>query len=402
MQPTIQSARGIGYCISRRTFDDLRMPAAPPHESIRMRPRKGSVKMDAPAMPAPRRSAAFPLTVRAVALHPWLRRFGDDPLLAARLEAHGLDRARLRDPYEVIPLITLLDLQEEVAALAGDPVLGARLGQQTTPADLGPAGLLMQQSGCIWRGLNRYAASVAALQSATLMQFEAHEGVLSFSYQLHGLDMARWPQDGELTLSSACRMIRHCFDRRWRPLEVHFAHRPSPRPDLLQQMFRAPVLFAQGVNRLLFSADGVNTVHREEDRSLIAVIERHVADLSMSRSESFSTVELVRDVVARLTGHAECSLGTVAGELGLTPRALQRRLAEEGSSLRQLQREERLRIVERQLADPRRNLAQIAQALGYSDGTVLWRAYRNWTGRAPSRDRARKLRDPGTPHRGRP
>ena len=46
-----------------------------------------------------------------------------------------------------------------------------------------------------------------------------------------------------------------------------------------------------------------------------------------------------------------------------------------------------LRIAETYLADPRLSLKQVAQALGYSDGTVFWRAYRGWTGRAPSRAR---------------
>lgn len=344
--------------------------------------------MDAPTTLLPRPRTAGPLTVRAVAIHPWLRQFGEDPLFAARLAAHGLTRAQLQDPYGVIPLITLLEIQEEAAVIANDPVLGARLGQQTKPADLGPAGLLMQQSATMRQGLTRYAASVSALQSATYMQLELHEGLMSFSYQIQGLDMARWPQDSELTLSSTCRMIRHCFNRHWRPLEVHFAHHQSSRRDLLQQMFRAPMRFAQGITRLLFVADGMDTTYREEDRALIALIERHLADLSMSRAENDRTVDLVRDVVARMTGHGDCSLGAVAGELGLTPRALQRRLAEDGSSFRQLQREERLRIVGRQLADPRRTLSQIAQALGYSDGTVFWRAYRSWTGTSPSRERA--------------
>jgi AraC-like DNA-binding protein len=329
-------------------------------------------------------------------MQPWLRYLGGHPAFEKLVEAHGLKRYRLKDPYEILPLLDLLDFQEDAAVLIGDPVLGARFGQQTTPTDLGPAGILMLQSTDLRRGLARYAASVSALQGATIMRIEEETGIMSFSYQIQVPDMTRWPQDAELSLSSTCQMIRSCFDRRWKPIEVHFAHRPSPRPDLLERIFRAPVRFAAGVNRLIFSTEGTDIKHRVEDAALIQVIERHVADLSMIQNRDYNIDGLVRDIVARLTGYADCSLRSVAREAGLTPRSLQRRLAAQGTSLRDIQREARLSIVERQMADPGRTLSEIAQALGYSDGTVFWRAYRNWTGMAPSEARG-SGRDAVTP-----
>lgn len=326
-------------------------------------------------------------SVRAVALFPLRRHFETTDGFEALLARHGLAPAQIEDSYEVIPLAAFLDLMEEAARQIGDPVLGARLGQQMSPADLGPAGLLTAQSSTIRRGLSRYCESISSLQSATEMRLSEADGIVDFTYVLNVPDADRWPQDAELTLSSTCRMIRAGFDLRWSPLEVHFMHGPSPRADLLRRIFRAPVKFRQGANRILFDAAGVDRSWRSEDEALIAVIERHVADLILAQDLSAGMTSRAQAVVARKLGRSPCTLATVAAELGIPPRRLQRRLAEEGTSLRAILRSHRQQLAERHLREPGRSLGEVADALGYSDGTVLWRAFRGWTGEAPSRRR---------------
>jgi AraC-like DNA-binding protein len=77
------------------------------------------------------------------------------------------------------------------------------------------------------------------------------------------------------------------------------------------------------------------------------------------------------------------TLPSVAAELGLSPRTLQRRLAEVGTSLQALLREHRQRMAERHLQSGAMPCARIAEALGYADSTVLWRAMKGWTGQSP-------------------
>lgn len=337
------------------------------------------------------RPAPGTASLRASALAPILAHFDDKPgEMETLLRRHGLAPARIRDPYEVIPLSAYLDVFEDAAELAGDPVLGARLGQRIQPADLGPAGLLMLQSGTLGHGLRRFAASLSALQSATDMQLTTAQGLVSISYHIRAPRLQARPQDSEFSLSTLVRMIRMGFDPRWQPVEVHFEHPPARRPDLLERMFRAPVLFGQSSNRLVFAPDGLDREHRVEDAGLIRVIERHVADLVLEQDADAALSDRVLSVVVRNLGQRPVDLDSVAAELGLAPRSLQRALARERTSLRAIVQDHRQRIAETYLADPRLGLKQVAQALGYSDGTVFWRAYRGWTGRAPSRGRAGK------------
>ena len=92
--------------------------------------------------------------------------------------------------------------------------------------------------------------------------------------------------------------------------------------------------------------------------------------------------------VTRNLGQRPPTLEIIAGDLGLTRRTLQRRLSEEGTSLRRILEHRRRDIVEGYLANPDLDMKRVAAALGYSDQTVFWRAYRRWTGARPT-DRRR-------------
>ena len=330
--------------------------------------------------------------VRATALAPVLRYFEErDEDLTGILQAEGIAPGALRDPYEELSLPAYLRIFEAAARAAHDPVLGARLGRSITPADLGPTGLLLAQSATLRLGITRFLGALAALQSATEMIFSDaadENGWLGISYQIRGATKTSGAQDAEFSLSSLCQLLRQSFDRHWSPAEIHFTHAPSRRPDLLERLFGAPVRFEQSANMLLFGAEGLDTPRRTEDAGLIAVIERHVADLVRAQDPEMSVADRVQMVVSRNLGRAPVDLPHIAGALGMAPRSLQRHLAQEGTSLRALVQAERRQIAEQQLARPGTRLKSVAATLGYSDETVFWRAWRNWTGEAPSRSRS--------------
>jgi len=88
---------------------------------------------------------------------------------------------------------------------------------------------------------------------------------------------------------------------------------------------------------------------------------------------------------------AVCPSIEMAAEIAdMSPRTLRRRLAEEGTSWRQVLDRARLEACDWLLRDPERSLAQIATELGYSHQAHLTRAFRRWTGESPSACRRRQ------------
>ncbi|WP_220813538.1 AraC family transcriptional regulator [Pseudomonas paralcaligenes] len=73
-------------------------------------------------------------------------------------------------------------------------------------------------------------------------------------------------------------------------------------------------------------------------------------------------------------------IGQIARHLRLTERTLRRRLAEEGSSYRQILDEARLARARELLERTPLSTEQIAELLGYADASSLRQAFRRWTG----------------------
>jgi AraC-like DNA-binding protein len=148
--------------------------------------------------------------------------------------------------------------------------------------------------------------------------------------------------------------------------------------------------FGQPSNRLIFANAGLDRLNGAADPGLLAILERHIAELLAAPGETDSAALLVRRVIGTSLGQDKITIGYLAAALGLTPRTLQRRLSGEGTSLRRLLREHRQAMADLHVGGGRRSQASIAEALGYSDGTAFWRAFKSWNQTTPSAYRKQK------------
>jgi AraC-like DNA-binding protein len=99
-----------------------------------------------------------------------------------------------------------------------------------------------------------------------------------------------------------------------------------------------------------------------------------------------STAERVRNLlICGTDGYP--SLAGIARELHCSERTLKRKLAEQGTSYSALLDEIRLRDAQRLLEGTALTVEEIAARVGYTDRANFSRAYRRWTGMAPSRQR---------------
>lgn len=333
---------------------------------------------------APPRKTAFS-SVRASFLTALIDRFEAQGLSAQPLlNRIGISPAQLSDPYGAIPLPLFVDFLEAAADMAQDPFLGARIGAGLTAADMGPVGLVLSLSSSIERGMNRIVRYADALQGGTQSQWVEDREQFVFSYRLS--DGAIWPrrQDAEFSLSSVLNVIRDNFSARFAPLEVHLEHPAPSDPQPLERLFRAPILYSQPINRLIIARADAARIMRQEDHGLLATLERHVRDLIGEATPAQDTSSAAKAVIDANLGLSAITLNRVAAALHMGPRTLQRRLATEGTSLRKLLEEVRHDRAARLLAQPGARVGQVAQALGYTDPTAFWRAWRGWTGQPPS------------------
>jgi AraC-like DNA-binding protein len=301
----------------------------------------------------------------------------------ALLARHLIPMEQIVDPYLEIPLSRYVAFLETASEAGEDPFFSAGVGTGFRATNLGPTGLLFGASATLRRGLERLARTLTSWQGGTSIGLRDEEDLLVWTYRIE--DPLIWPrrQDSEYTLAATIAIARDAFGACGRPLEVHVEHPAPEDPTGLARILGVQPRYGQPANRLLFDGANADRVHRREDRELIAILKRHVEDLRAPEGEE-GLMGRVRGLIGLHLGTRQVSVPLIADELNVSARTLQRRLAEQGTSLRDLVRQRRLDLGRVYLNDGRMTHADIARALGYTDGTAFWRAFKAGTGFAPS------------------
>jgi len=127
---------------------------------------------------------------------------------------------------------------------------------------------------------------------------------------------------------------------------------------------------------------------RRDDEALVAFLDGAPGKIVTLYRRDREMVRRVRDVIAK-SFPAVASLGAVAQRLNLSARTVERRLLEEGSSLRAIKDALRRDMALSRLRASDQSVAQIAAGLGYADTSTFFRAVTAWTGTSPTAYRKR-------------
>lgn len=116
----------------------------------------------------------------------------------------------------------------------------------------------------------------------------------------------------------------------------------------------------------------------------VAVAETLCRDLAATRRTRGPVSSRARvAITGRLSQGAP--MPSVAAELGVSPRTLRRRLAEEGTSYRRLLDDVRVELADRMLATGLLSVEDVAIRLGYAEASSFIHAFRRLTGTTPHR-----------------
>ncbi len=166
------------------------------------------------------------------------------------------------------------------------------------------------------------------------------------------------------------------------PLRVRFRHPPplSSREHL--RIFGVLPEFDQGVDELSFHRETLSLGLKSASDDFFAIFQSQVARSLAQEARGASTAADVRTAARATLARGGPALSDVARILRTSPRTLQRRLQDEGTSffevLEALRKEMAHEYLRRRLP-----VAEVAALLGYGDATAFCHAFRRWTGRPP-------------------
>jgi len=316
------------------------------------------------------------------------------PHVLAHVAATGADAGAIRDlpgirgkdlddPDLRLPDSVAREAWRLAAEVTGDDALGLHMAQALPPGALDLLEYAFRSSPTLERGfaeLERYGRLLSDRAAAHL----GHgDGTLVVTLgQESGLPMLRHRADFALAL--ALRLARDATGTPFNPVEVNFAHR-SPE-DILEhrQFFRAPLHFEQPSNQLVIARNDAERPLRGADAALAGVVRRRLDRLLAERSaDGDSTSAAVRRVLLETLDLGTSTAASVARDLGMSPRTLNRRLRAEGTWFRGIIDAVRGERATALLRDPSVGIGEIAFVLGYSEATAFHRSFKRWTGQTP-------------------
>ncbi len=306
------------------------------------------------------------------------QRFSQALLQAA--ERLGLPGPPLHPDGERVPLAVQDQLWQHLVDCADDALVGLQLGLTLQVGHLDVAGMLLMSCDDYGESLDILHEYLPIIGEGGEVEVNSTGDQVTLRYApIYEVCQA---QRVEAVLSAILHLSRWSTGGRFMPESVHFAHAPLDDASRYPGLLGCPVHFGSDSNFLRFSTAQLalpliqaNSALRDQLRLLADNRLRELGESSLSASVS----ALIRE-------HPSAGKERIAEMLAMSGRHLNRRLADEGLSFKQL-RDRELRILAEAALLREEKIIVIAEQLGFSDESAFAKAFRRWSGMTPSQFR---------------
>lgn len=167
--------------------------------------------------------------------------------------------------------------------------------------------------------------------------------------------------------------------------------RPMGNVQTLEAFFGCRIRSGADVNRITLHRSDLDLTLLSYNKELLEVLSPALERSLSERQDTRSIPDAVKWIIKRNLTAGRPDIRTVAKELGMSDRSLQRRLSEENTNFKQLVTQARHEQALEYLADPSLEISEVAFLIGYEDQNSFYRAFRLWEGETPSNWRSGHL-----------
>ena len=304
----------------------------------------------------------------------------------AVLRRAGLPQDLFAQTRILVSTVEFFALWNAIAEVSQDPAIGLKLGTESRRERFHPMVLAALST-------ENFGAAVAHM--ARYKKLSAPEEIL------HPIDAGEWSIQFRWTLAVDVEpgtLIEHCFA--WvltiarqgsgtpiSPLRLELVQ-PRAHLKALERHFGCPVVCGAARNAVIFRAEDAACPFLTRNAELLDMLAPQFERELSRHSGQDSFLDLVHGAIQqRLTG-SRPNVEEIARDLHLSPRTLQRRLQEAGSSFQRVLDEARHQMARYYLGNSVLELNETAYLLGYEDANSFARAFRGWEGIPPGHWRA--------------
>jgi AraC-like DNA-binding protein len=308
---------------------------------------------------------------------------------APLLRRAGLSDSIRDDRQQRVSALGQARLVEYAAQATADTAFGLHLAQETDPREAGLLFYALSAGKDVREALAlfvRYSRIVS--DSVRVAIVPRAEGV-TLTLNCVGVPRHRCKENIEFTIAVVLKALREASGRNIGPSRVLFSHLRITDLKEFDRFYNCRVEFGAPTDELDFGLDVLNLPLVTSDRYLLETLRPYCEEAAKARHTAAGSLRAsVENEIYRLLPHGRASVETVAKALGVSPRTLARRLAEEGTNFANLVEDLRRALALQYVREADFTMAQIAWLLGYERSESFTHAFRRWTGRSPTQVRS--------------
>jgi AraC-like DNA-binding protein len=307
------------------------------------------------------------------------------PEVCARI---GVDPAQLGRPDVRVPHDELCRCWTALAM--GDDVFGLRVARIVDAAPQSLVEYVLASAGDVRGALRGFVRFQRLIHDASAHRLEEGSAQAVFRLSLtpgYALPLAIWDYLAATLVLRFRRAAQHSAD----PVEIRLPRAPFIDEELAQAIFRAKIVYQHTHAEVRYPRAFLDSPMTTRDPTLHALLTRELEralglpageDRVLPRAEP-DVIALVRRELRHALPQGTAELAKVARAIHMSPRSLQRRLGERGTTFQALVDDARRALAEELLARQRATVTEAAFTTGFSDVAAFTRAFRRWTGLPP-------------------
>jgi AraC-like DNA-binding protein len=300
--------------------------------------------------------------------------------------ASSIDPEVLRDPDARVPIARVVELFAAAERLTGDAFVGLHAAEQVQPR--GVLAYLLMSSGSLEQGLRKLERFAPLGLSSLRVTVERHAGTASTIFDVGDPTFEDCHQAVDYLLMLSARSMRFALGVGCELVEVHVRHSAPGASEALARAFACPAQMGQPDDRLVYPLAELDAAPQLANARVAEQLEKLAATQLAHAAPHATLRERTASVTRALLGAGlRPQSATVARRLGLSERSLQRGLADERTSFREVRDAVQWEVVEALLSDPRLKVEAVALSVGFGDVAAFSKSFKRWAGCPPAQYR---------------
>lgn len=280
---------------------------------------------------------------------------------------------------------TVLDMLHLAEETTGDTAIGLHAGKDFRPSTFLDIGMALTSSSCLREALAVNEQYQALTQQLGKTHLTVTQNAAQITWRPYINDPERMRPVTEAVFAGYAvfgRWLTWLYDKKM--AGMRFRHAPPPHADLCEELFGCKVEYEAPLDVMELEPSLVDMPLPQANADLLTILRMRLDKALTALYKPMTVEEEAFHCVQSELEKGAPTLETVAAALGLSERTLRRRLAQEGSSFRSIVEAARKDACEIFLSERKKSIAEIAQALGYSEQSAFTRAFKSWYGKPPS------------------